>query len=106
MKRIKYAFTMFWLAFTKPALLQHDMFPLLESLFKFLAETAKQERPMTADFGFQPIAKINWDGEKLLTLWCGYAEKDNPLTRLQELAKENAELRRKLATPPSQQVNH
>ena len=87
---------MFWLAIRKPQLFQYGMFQTLESMLVFLKQTADAKRPMSSLFGIKPIAKINYEGEVLLSLWCGVDEKDNPLTRIRELAEENAQLRLKL----------
>lgn len=102
MKRVKFAFRWFWAAMTKPQLFQMDIIRLNESMMKFLEETAKNERPMSCELKIMPIAKIDFAGAHLLTLWCGYAEKDNPIVRLRELADENAQLRSKLALLNSQ----
>lgn len=93
MKRFMYALKLFWLAIRRPDLFQYDLFKIVEGMMDFLKTTAEKERPMSSEFCIKPIAKINFEGKSLLTLWCGYAEKDNPLARLRELAIENERLR-------------
>jgi hypothetical protein len=99
MKRLIYAFTWFWQAFTKPKVFQPTYFQTVASMMKFLEETAKRGTPMRSELRITKLAKILYDGQDrpFLHLWCGVNEIDNPLKRLADLAEENVKLREEIS---------
>ena len=99
--RLVNATKIFWIAFKKPQSLNSNILEITTQMFQFLADTAKERHPMQCSMEIQNIAHIIYgEGEEnttILHLWCGVAEKDNPLTRIKELSQDNERLRYKLA---------
>lgn len=91
MKKVFNAIKSAWLFYKNPHLFQQDMFKILEGQFRFLNDTAKENRPMVTN-----IAHIYWEDKqkkelKLLSLWCGIGD-SSPIERCRQLASENTKL--------------
>lgn len=98
MKRILNAIKWAWTVYRRPQVFNENMLQILTAQMKFLKEVADYNSPRITK-----LASIYWDkttGEKdeivLLSLWCGTGT-NGPIERLEELAKENRELKRQLA---------
>jgi hypothetical protein len=102
MKRFISACQMFWIVLTKPELFQVHLMKTVQTLFEFLEETAKADKPMTADLEMNCVANITIDGDlefekkKVLVLWCGVADCPTPIHRIREMRLEIDELKKKL----------
>jgi hypothetical protein len=71
-----------------------NMFRIVQGVFKFVADTHKEQRPMLTHIGLINIE----DGTELVNmvdLWAGIGE-SNPIQRLKHLSERNKEMRRVL----------
>jgi len=106
-RRFIYAFGWFFAALTKPQVFNIHYFKLVESMMKFLEETAKNQSPMSSELRITKLAKILYDDENkpFLHLWCGVNEIENPIARLRQLAEENEKLKEMLNNDKKVQVS-
>lgn len=95
LKKTTYAIRLFIGIIKRPEVFQIDIMRLLSGMFDFLRLTAESKRPMSSGLELRYLGGINVKDTKnlVLHLWCGVNEKDNPITRLKELAEENEKLK-------------
>lgn len=109
MRRLKDAILMFWITLTKRHLFNVGLMKTVEGMFKFLEETAKNQKPMSCELQMDNIAHILWhegeERETVLYVWCGVNEINNPIKRLRELAAENERLKSLLNSTPNPEVS-
>ena len=103
MKKLLNAFKWAWSVYRKPQVFSENMLQILVAQMNFLKEVGESNSPRITK-----LASIYWDetGKKedivLLSLWCGIGT-DSPIDRVEQLAKENRELKLEVSRLLNQQ---
>ena len=88
------AFKVFWLALTKPNVINNTNISMIVGLYEMIFKVVKEKRPYLSNI---TIIETN-SNEKidLVTIWAGYGYNANPADRIKELVKENEYLKRQI----------